>query len=239
MNLRESATARGCARAAQCTTEHSTAAALRMVLCRRPALVLALLSQSRFSPAAARQSTAPPHPPPPPPPPLPLIPLESGTPLCTREALTNLPVGARPVFTAFGGSNSQGANALSVDLRNGGTQYGPHVPSFANLLSKALGRGFETHMHADGGSGPSLAGTCTSRFIPPETRVGTVEFLPNIGYIKDDRRGPTLSLLTTSPPWPASIARPPPIFARHHGCRVVQPPSLRTSPPPTGRSSPQ
>ena len=191
MNLRESATARGCARAAQCTTEHSTAAALRMVLCRRPALVLALLSQSRFSPAAARQSTAPPPPPPPPPPPLPLIPLESGTPLCTREALTNLPVGARPVFTAFGGSNSQGANALSVDLRNGGTQYGPHVPSFANLLSKALGRGFETHMHADGGSGPSLAGTCTSRFIPPETRVGTVEFLPNIGYIKDDRCGPT------------------------------------------------
>ena len=161
-----------------------------MVLC-RPALVLALLSQSRFSPAAARQSTAPPHPPPPPHPPLPLIPLESGTPLCSREALTNLPVGARPVFTAFGGSNSQGANALSVDLRNGGTQYGPHVPSFANLLAKALGRGFETHMHADGGSGPSLAGTCTSRFIPPETRVGTVEFLPNIGYIKDDRRGPT------------------------------------------------
>ena len=49
----------------------------------------------------------------------------------------------------------------------------------------------------------------------------------------------TLSLLTTSPPWHASIARPPPIFARHHGCHVVQPSSVRTSPLPTGRSSPQ
>ena len=163
-----------------------------MLLC-RSALVLALLAQSRLprcaaitrSNHAAQQSP----PPPPPPPPPPLIPLESGSPLCTREALTNLPVDARPVFVAIGGSNTQGANALSLNLRNGGTEYGPHVPSFASLLQRALGRGFATHMHADGGSGPSLAGTCTSRFIPPETRVGTVEFLPNIGYIKEDRRG--------------------------------------------------
>ena len=165
-----------------------------VVLC-RPALVLALCVQSRLPPAAAQRS-----PPPHSPPPHPLIPLESGTPLCTREALTNLPVNARPVFTAFGGSNTQGANALSLNLRNGRTEYGPHVPSFANLLQRALGQGFTTHMHADGGSGPSLAGTCTSRFIPPETRVGTVEFLPNIGYIKEDRRGKSLSHHVTTPP---------------------------------------
>ena len=165
-----------------------------VVLC-RPALVLALCVQSRLPPAAAQRS-----PPPHSPPPHPLIPLESGTPLCTREALTNLPVNARPVFTAFGGSNTQGANALSLNLRNGGTEYGPHVPSFANLLQTALGQGFTTHMHADGGSGPNLAGTCTSRFIPPETRVGTVEFLPNIGYIKEDRRGKCLSHHVTTPP---------------------------------------
>ena len=160
---------------------HLEPGARRMVLC-PPALLLALFAQSRHPRAAAQQS-----PPPPPPPPPPLIPLESGTPLCTREALTNLPVDARPVFTAFGGSNTQGANALSLNSRNGNTEYGPHVPSFANLLGRALGRGFATHMHADGGSGPSLAGACTSRFIPPETRVGTVEFLPNLGYIKEDR----------------------------------------------------
>ena len=153
-----------------------------VVLC-RPALVLALCVQSRLPPAAAQRS-----PPPHSPPPHPLIPLESGTPLCTREALTNLPVNARPVFTAFGGSNTQGANALSLS-GNGGTRYGRHLPSFASLLQEALGRDFTTQINADGGSGPSLAGSCTSRFIPPETRVGTVEFLPNIGYIKEDRRG--------------------------------------------------
>eukprot|EP00964_Phaeocystis_antarctica_P020930 scaffold11583_cov54-Phaeocystis_antarctica.AAC.2 len=177
-----------------------------MLLC-RPALVLALLAQSRLPRCAAitRSNHAAQQSPPPPPPPPPLIPLESGSPLCTREALTSLPVDARPVFVAIGGSNTQGANALSLNLRNGGTEYGPHVPSFASLLQRALGRGFATHMHADGGSGPSLAGTCTSRFIPPETRVGTVEFLPNIGYIKEDRRGTTLAQRVT-------------IFARHHRC---------------------
>ena len=101
-----------------------------MLLC-RPALVLALFAQSRLPPAAAQQSS----PPPPPPPPSPFIPLESGTPLCTREALTNLPVDARPVFVAFGGSNTQGANALSLSM-NGGTEYGRHLPSFATLLQK-------------------------------------------------------------------------------------------------------
>jgi len=146
------------------------------MLC-RSALVLALL---------ARRAAAQDSPPPPPPPPLPpLIPLESGPPLCSREALTNFPVGSRPVLAVFGGSNTQGANALSI-TSSGGTQYGWHLPSFASLLQKAL-RGFTMQMNADGGSGPSLVGTCTSRFIPPETRVGTIEFLPNIGYIKEDR----------------------------------------------------
>ena len=192
-----------------------------VVLC-RPALVLALCVQSRLPPAAAQRS-----PPPHSPPPHPLIPLESGTPLCTREALTNLPVNARPVFTAFGGSNTQGANALSLNLRNGGTEYGPHVPSFANLLQTALGQGFTTHMHADGGSGPNLAGTCTSRFIPPETRVGTVEFLPNIGYIKEDRRGNPY--LTTSPRHHQRA-----ILPRHHRTSPSHP---CTPPPLTGPSS--
>ena len=100
-----------------------------MLLC-RPALVLALFAQSRLPPAAAQQSS----PPPPPPPPSPFIPLESGTPLCTREALIARRC-ARPVFVAFGGSNTQGANALSLSM-NGGTEYGRHLPSFATLLQK-------------------------------------------------------------------------------------------------------
>ena len=139
------------------------------------------------------------------------------------------------VFTAFGGSNSQGANALSVDLRNGGTQYGPHLPSFANLLSKALGRGFETHMHADGGSGPSLAGTCTSRFIPPETRVGTVEFLPNIGYIKDDRRAqPYLFSPRRHLGTPPSHDRPPSSHATMAATWCSRPQSARRHCPQGG-----
>ena len=31
------------------------------------------------------------------------------------------------------------------------------------------------------------AAACVGRFAPDETRLATVEFLPNIGYIKDDR----------------------------------------------------
>ena len=171
---------------------------------RRFALLFALIAAT-----TAAQTVSPP----PPPPPLPLIPLESGSPLCTREALINftLPAETRPVFAAFGGSNTQGANVLSLNP-NGGTHYGGHLASFAKFLQKAL-QGFTTQMNADGGSGPSvchaglepqtsraqsathtfgpclgqLVGACANRFIPPETRFGTIEFLPNIGYIKEDR----------------------------------------------------
>ena len=32
-----------------------------------------------------------------------------------------------------------------------------------------------------------FAGACASHFIPPETRLCTVEYLPNMGYVKEDR----------------------------------------------------
>ena len=31
-----------------------------------------------------------------------------------------------------------------------------------------------------------FAGACASHFIPPNTRLGTIEYLPNMGYIKED-----------------------------------------------------
>ena len=35
------------------------------------------------------------------------------------------------------------------------------------------------HLAACTGSGPWNLGSCASRFVPPETRIGTIEFLPN------------------------------------------------------------
>ncbi len=150
------------------------------LLAQAGSLLLAATAHAQFGQAVEHKKPRPPPPPPPPPPPL--IPLEDGPPGCDNASL---PDDVRPIFTAFGGSNTQGANAVALNS-HGGTQYGRHINSFANLLQRAL-RGYATKMNADGGSGPSLAGACASRFIPPETRFATIEFLPNIGYIKEDR----------------------------------------------------
>ena len=87
--------------------------------------------------------------------------------------------------SAFGGSNTQGANAKALNPR-GGTIYGPNIPSFAHLLAARLRRSHDAQWNADGGSGPMFAGACASHFIPPNTRLGTIEYLPNMGYIKED-----------------------------------------------------
>ena len=65
--------------------------------------------------------------------------------------------------------------------------YGRGIPSFAHLLAKRLRDTHVTKWNADGGSGPILAGTCASTFVPPETRLGTIEYLPNLGYIHEDK----------------------------------------------------
>ena len=133
------------------------------------------------------------HPPslPPPylPPPPSSLPLEVGDPHCMDLAL-GPQLGARytqrATYTIFGGSNSQGANAKAL-APNGGTIYGPGIPSFAHLLAARLNRSHDVQWNADGGSGPMFAGACASHFIPPKTRLGTVEYLPNMGYLKEDR----------------------------------------------------
>ena len=90
------------------------------------------------------------------------------------------------MFAVFGGSNTQGANAMALNA-HGGTMYGRGIPSFAHLLAKRLRDTHVTKWNADGGSGPILAGTCASTFVPPETRLGTIEYLPNLGYIHEDK----------------------------------------------------
>jgi len=106
--------------------------------------------------------------------------LEEGTPACTAP-----PVGGAPAMIVYGGSNTQGANAVNV---SGGTViYARPNPSFAHLLFAQLNWTKSTlSWGADGGAGPTLVGACASQFIPPTTRVGTVEFLPNMGFIKED-----------------------------------------------------
>ena len=121
--------------------------------------------------------------PPPPPPSPPLLPLEVGEAACQD---LSLPKGQHAVFAVFGGSNTQGANAMALNA-HGGTMYGRGIPSFAHLLAKRLRDTHVTKWNADGGSGPILAGTCASTFVPPETRLGTIEYLPNLGYIHEDK----------------------------------------------------
>lgn len=125
--------------------------------------------------AAALSSLAPPPPP--------RLPLEGGTPSCQS---LDLPPKSKAVFSVFGGSNTQGANAVSLNAR-GGTNYGRANPSFARLLADRLRDTHIAKWNADGGSGPLLAGTCASLFIPPDTRLGTIEYLPNLGYIHEDQ----------------------------------------------------
>ena len=122
-----------------------------------------------------------PHPPPPPPPP-PLIPLEGGGLFCNN---LSLPIEAKPLIVVFGGSNTAGTNSIALQP-NGGVLYGRHIPSFVNLLRSALPQ-YGQVGHIEGGSGPSLFGACASQFVPPQTRIGIVEFLPNIGYAKEDK----------------------------------------------------
>ena len=126
---------------------------------------------------------------PPPPSPPPSLPLEVGDPRCLDLGLGSLLGSARytkkAIFSAFGGSNTQGANAKALNPR-GGTIYGPNIPSFAHLLAARLRRSHDAQWNADGGSGPMFAGACASHFIPPNTRLGTIEYLPNMGYIKED-----------------------------------------------------
>ena len=136
--------------------------------------------------AAAAVSPPPPRPPPPPspPPPPPLLPLGLGETACQD---LSLPEGHRAVYSVFGGSNTQGANAIALNFK-GATVYGRGGnPSFAMLLAKRLKDTHVAKWNADGGAGPILAGTCASMFVPPDTRLGTIEYLPNLGYIHEDK----------------------------------------------------
>ena len=116
-------------------------------------------------------------------PPPPLLPLGLGDTACQD---LSLPTGHRAVYTVFGGSNTQGANAVALNSK-GATMYGHGNPSFAHLLAKRLKDTHVAKWNADGGSGPILAGTCASMFVPPDTRLGTIEYLPNLGYIHEDK----------------------------------------------------
>ena len=86
-------------------------------------------------------------------------------------------------MVVLGGSNTAGANSVSL------TSWGRPHRSFASLFSnqlRAAGIAHSVQSNAHGGTGPILAGACADLFIPAGTRFGTVEFLPNIGYAKDD-----------------------------------------------------
>ena len=77
------------------------------------------------------------------PPPAASLPLEVGDPHCIDLAL-GPQLGSsrhtqRATYTIFGGSNSHGANAKAL-APNGGTIYGPGIPSFAHLLAARLNR---------------------------------------------------------------------------------------------------
>ena len=131
----------------------------------------------------AAAAVSPPSPPPPPPTPPPLLPLERGEPACQDLSLSK---GHRALYSVFGGSNTQGANAVALSPK-GGTMYGRGNPSFAHLLAKRMMATHDAKWNADGGSGPILAGTCASMFMPADTRLGTIEYLPNLGYIHEDK----------------------------------------------------
>ena len=112
---------------------------------------------------------------PPPPSPPPSLPLEVGDPRCLDLGLGSLLGSARYLRL------EQRARAQSVAPR----ARGPNA-SFAHLLAARLRRSHDAQWNADGGSGPMFAGACASHFIPPNTRLATIEYLPNMGYIKED-----------------------------------------------------
>ena len=88
-----------------------------------------------------------------------------------------------------GGSNSAGTNSLQYNMRSpkNPITYGRRISSFADELMLRLQPTFRlSGRYVGGGMGPTAAAACVSRFAPAETRLATVEFLPNIGYVKDD-----------------------------------------------------
>jgi len=87
-----------------------------------------------------------------------------------------------PSVVAFGGSNTVGANASHTSAR-GATKWGKSLRSFSKLAAAALAAGYKAH--AMGGMSPDLI-SCARNHIPADTVLGTVEFLPNIGFIHDD-----------------------------------------------------
>ena len=122
-----------------------------------------------------------------PPPPPPSFPREPGS---WSDAACAEPANAsRPVFAVFGGSNSAGTNSLQYNMRSpkNPITYGRRLSSFADELMLRLQPTFRlSGRYVGGGMGPTAAAACVSRFAPAETRLATVEFLPNIGYVKDD-----------------------------------------------------
>ena len=88
-----------------------------------------------------------------------------------------------PAMVVLGGSNTGGANAKEHHgLR---TVWGRPHTSFARRFAATL-RDVRLAWNVDGGGGPISAGACTDELVPRNTRYATVEYLPNIGYIRDD-----------------------------------------------------
>jgi len=85
-------------------------------------------------------------------------------------------------YVALGGSNTVGALDLNGKIK--GAQ-----KAFSTLVFQTLQIGGNVTEFLNGGigaMGPELAASCSARFVPPETRYATVEYLPNIGYTNDD-----------------------------------------------------
>jgi len=134
--------------------------------------------------AVALSGEPPPPPPSPPlpPPPPPGYPLERGEAACPHPAVGD---GRSPVFSVMGTSNTAGSN--SVRYFKGRNTFGKTHQSFAMLLQRRLEPAFETVSNRLGAMGPTHLAACVSRYVPPETRAGVVEFLPSMGYqSKDD-----------------------------------------------------
>lgn len=89
----------------------------------------------------------------------------------------------KPEFSIIGGSNTAGANAVSH--KNKVTKWGkPHM-TFAKQFSQILPQ-TTIKYGADGGRGPIFLSACSREFISNNTRYASVEYLPNIGYLKDE-----------------------------------------------------
>lgn len=94
--------------------------------------------------------------------------------------------GENPMFLMLGGSNSAGANALEHQ-RLGPQSMDIISRVFAQLfLEKLHATNVDLRKRADGGSSPLFAGACASQFVSKRAIGGTIEYLPNIGFIKDN-----------------------------------------------------